>query len=71
MYDTPLHHQPIFSQLDDRPLPGAEWLCARHVCLPLYPALSDSDVDYVVESLASALECEKLRDVTGGRIAAG
>ena len=39
VYDTPLHHQPIFSQLDDRALPGAEWLCARHVCLPLYPAL--------------------------------
>ena len=51
VYDTPLHHQPIFSQLDDRALPGAEWLCARHVCLPLYPALSEADADYVVESL--------------------
>jgi perosamine synthetase len=71
VYDTPLHHQPIFSELDDRALPGAEWLCARHVCLPLYPALSEDDVDYVVESLGTALECESLREVTSDRITAG
>jgi len=71
VYDTPLHHQPIFSELDDRALPGAEWLCARHVCLPLYPALSEDDVDYVVESLATALECESLREATSDRITAG
>jgi dTDP-4-amino-4,6-dideoxygalactose transaminase len=70
VYDTPLHHQPVFSHLDDRALPGAEWLCARHVCLPLYPALSEQDVDYVVESLASALEREELQEVRGGRISA-
>ena len=71
VYDTPLHHQPIFSQLDDRALPGAEWLCARHVCLPLYPALSEADVDYVVESLASALDRDDLREASGDRISAG
>jgi dTDP-4-amino-4,6-dideoxygalactose transaminase len=72
VYDTPLHHQPIFSQLDDRALPGAEWLCARHVCLPLYPALSESDADYVVESLATALGRDEVREVSGGgRITAG
>ena len=66
VYDTPLHHQPIFSQLDDRALPGSEWLCARHVCLPLYPALSEADADYVVESLETALGRDDLRDVTSG-----
>ena len=71
VYDTPLHHQPIFSQLDERPLPGAEWLCARHVCLPLYPALAEADVDYVVESVAAALDRDDLRDVSGDRITAG
>ena len=70
VYDTPLHHQPVFSQLDDRALPGSEWLCARHVCLPLYPALSEEDVDYVVESLASALAREDLYEVPSGRISA-
>jgi dTDP-4-amino-4,6-dideoxygalactose transaminase len=66
VYDTPLHHQPIFSQLDDRALPGSEWLCARHVCLPLYPALSEADADYVVASLESALGRDDLRDVSSG-----
>ncbi len=55
VYDTPLHHQPVFANLADRPLPGAELLCARHICLPIYPSLADSDVDYVVESLNTVL----------------
>ncbi len=71
VYDTPLHHQPIFSELDDRALPGAEWLCARHVCLPLYPALSEADADYVVESVAAALGRDDLGEFSSGRIAAG
>ena len=55
VYDTPLHQQPVFAQFADRPLPGAEWICARHICLPLYPSLTESDADYVVESLGTAL----------------
>ncbi len=59
VYDTPLHHQPVFAHMAEEQgvvsLPGAEWLCARHVCLPLYPALADDDADYVIESLAAAL----------------
>ncbi len=55
VYDTPLHQQPVFEAFADRPLPGAEHIGARHVCLPLYPSLSESDADYVVESLGTAL----------------
>ncbi len=59
VYDTPLHHQPVFAHMAEEQgvdsLPGAEWLCARHVCLPLYPALADDEADYVIESLATAL----------------
>ena len=59
VYDTPLHHQPVFAPAAEAQgivsLPGAEYLCARHVCLPLYPALSDDDADYVIESVAAAL----------------
>jgi dTDP-4-amino-4,6-dideoxygalactose transaminase len=71
VYDTPLHHQPVFSELDDRQLPGAEWLCARHVCLPIYPALSEADADYVVESVATALGRDDLREFNGDRIPTG
>ena len=55
VYETPLHRQPVFEPWADGPLPGAEEICARHICLPLYPDLSDEDADYVVSSLASTL----------------
>jgi dTDP-4-amino-4,6-dideoxygalactose transaminase len=55
VYDTPLHRQPVFAEFADRDLPGAEHICARHICLPLYPSLDESDADYVIESLASEL----------------
>jgi perosamine synthetase len=55
VYDTPLHLQPVFAEFADRSLPGAELIGARHVCLPLYPSLSESDADYVVASLSTAL----------------
>ena len=55
VYDTPLHQQPVFEQYAEGSLPGAEWLCARHICLPLYPTLDESDADYVLESLATEL----------------
>jgi perosamine synthetase len=55
VYDTPLHRQPVFEEFAERDLPGADWTCARHICLPLYPSLEDSDADYVIESLASEL----------------
>jgi perosamine synthetase len=56
VYDTPLHLQPVFAAFADRALPGAEFIGARHICLPLYPSLSESDADYVVESLGTALD---------------
>jgi perosamine synthetase len=55
VYDTPLHQQPVFEAFADRALPGAEFIGARHICLPLYPSLTESDADYVVESLGTAL----------------
>jgi len=56
VYDTPLHRQPVFEGFAGRSLPGAEWLSARHICLPLYPTLEERDADYVLESLASELQ---------------
>jgi len=55
VYDTPLHRQPVFAPFADRDLPGAEYIGARHICLPLYPSLAESDADYVVESLGTVL----------------
>jgi perosamine synthetase len=51
VYDLPCHKQPVFAKYADANLPGAEYACAQHICLPLYPDLTQAEVDYVVEAL--------------------
>lgn len=48
----PVHLQPYYQHLyGHRTLPGAETYYARCLSLPLFPAMLDSDVDRVVETL--------------------
>ncbi len=47
VYDVPLHEQPAFRSYADGPLPRAADLCRRHICLPLYPSLTDEQAVYV------------------------
>jgi dTDP-4-amino-4,6-dideoxygalactose transaminase len=44
VYDTPLHQQPVFAEWADGPLPGAEEICARHVCLPVSAVIDRKSV---------------------------
>ena len=53
VYETPLHQQPVFAEFRDRPLPVAERVCARHVCLPLHSDMSEDEVDHVLAALAA------------------
>jgi perosamine synthetase len=55
VYDTPLHHQPIFAPYAEAPLPGAEDICARHICLPVSATTTPEDARYVLSSLEQAL----------------
>ncbi len=55
VYETPLHLQPVFAPWSNGPLPGAEELCARHVCLPVSAVMTDDQVDLVVDSLQEVL----------------
>jgi dTDP-4-amino-4,6-dideoxygalactose transaminase len=56
IYELPLHRQPAIS---DRHVGesylGAESSCARQLCLPIYPSLSDDAVDLVARSLLEVL----------------
>ena len=36
-------------------LPKAEYLCAHHICMPLYANMTDADAEYTVASLRDAL----------------
>jgi len=53
---TPVHLQPYYrQQTPNLKLPGAETYYARTLSLPLFPAMTDGDVDRVVAGLAEAL----------------
>lgn len=56
VYELPVHLQPYFEgQYRKGDLPNSEYVCARHICLPLYQKMTDEDVMYVAQSLKSAL----------------
>lgn len=55
VYDLPLHQQPVFRQYADGPLPVAEDLCRRHVCPPVYPSLTDEQIDHVVTAMTDRM----------------
>ncbi len=65
VYSDPCHSQPVFRKYpdkianreDDR-FPETEYVCRQHICLPLYPGLSEKEAEYVVSSLKEAVnEC--------------
>ena len=56
VYDSPLHHQAVLKEYATGPLPVAEDVCARHVCLPVMSDMSDAEVEHVIESFTRAYE---------------
>jgi dTDP-4-amino-4,6-dideoxygalactose transaminase len=55
VYATPLHREPVFAEFADGPLPVAEDLCARQVCLPVHSDMTEREVDRVVDAVRSTL----------------
>ena len=51
VYATPLHREPVFAPYVRGPLPVAEDVCARHVCLPVHSDMADAEADRVIEAL--------------------
>ncbi len=52
----PVHRQPYYrDRYGDLDLPGAEAWYARCLSLPLYPAMTDADVDQVADALGEVL----------------
>jgi dTDP-4-amino-4,6-dideoxygalactose transaminase len=54
-YPVPCHRQPPLRRLAERPLPVAERAAGEVLSLPMFPHMTDRQVDYVCESLAEAL----------------
>ena len=57
-YPVPLHRQPAYASLGyvDGSLPEAERACCRVLCLPIFPELTDAEVQYVASALAGTVE---------------
>ncbi|MBI1207030.1 MAG: aminotransferase DegT [Azospirillum sp.] len=55
VYEQPLHRQPIFADLAKEPLPIAEDLCARHLCLPIYASMTEAEAERVIAAVKFAL----------------
>jgi dTDP-4-amino-4,6-dideoxygalactose transaminase len=57
-YPVPIHLQPIYSNLGYRPgsFPITEAACQEVLSLPMFPELTEEQLDYVVNSLAAAFE---------------
>jgi perosamine synthetase len=53
VYDLPLHRQPVLAEYAGPPLPVAEELAARHICLPVHSDMTDGEVDEVVTAVAT------------------
>ena len=61
VYATPLHHEPVFRQLATGPLPIAEDVCARQICLPVHSDMSEGEVQRVVDALTFVLAPARTR----------
>ncbi|MBV8201116.1 MAG: DegT/DnrJ/EryC1/StrS family aminotransferase [Acidobacteria bacterium] len=55
VYEAPLHEQPVFRDYVRGPLPVAEDLCARHLCLPVYAGMEERDAEQVLRALGELL----------------
>jgi len=55
VYETPLHRQPVFGELPHVPLPVAEDVCARQICLPVHSDMTDAEVARVLTAVGTVL----------------
>lgn len=56
VYEEPLQRQPIFKDLAVESLPLSEELCGRHLCLPMFSGMNDSQINQVVEGVKTVLQ---------------
>ena len=55
VYEIPCHRQPVFEEYARGPLPVSEDYCARHICLPVFPGMSDEQIEQTLDALAQTV----------------
>ena len=53
VYDLPLHEQPVLAEYAGPPLPVAEDIAARHICLPVHSDMSEAEIDEVLTAVTT------------------
>ena len=56
VYELPLHKQPVFKWANNLSLPKTEFLCASHICLPIFYGMTDDQAYFVTKMLKDALK---------------
>ena len=63
VYSHPCHSQPAFKKYPEivandpaDTFPQTEYVAKKHICLPVYPGLTEAEVDYIVDSLKRVLQ---------------
>lgn len=51
VYEDPIQRQPVFEAYARYPLPRSEEACSRHICLPVFASMTDSQAHQVVDAL--------------------
>lgn len=55
VYEEPLHKQPAFEPYRSGALPVSEDYCARHLCLPVFSGMEETDAHLVVQALRQVI----------------
>jgi perosamine synthetase len=55
VYETPCHRQPVFKSWATGDYPVADDACRRHVCLPVYPGMTEAEIDQVASAINETL----------------
>ncbi len=55
VYEAPLHAQPVFRDYATAPLPVADDLCGRHLCLPIFSGMNEGEVARVLGALRATI----------------
>lgn len=63
VYANPCHSQPVFRKYPDKMVnskddvfSATDYVCKQHICLPIYPGLTEKEVVYVVKSLKEVIQ---------------
>lgn len=57
VYDIPIHQQPIFRgrNQNNNNFPRANKFCSTHLCLPIWSAMKQQEVEYVISSVKNII----------------